>query len=1802
MLYFHQDCYFKNNNINTYKNQNVITPTKKFNANDVEKFIIVERLKEFIKKINLLKEQEGKNCKEKFKCISKIFDVKIIEEEIENVKEAFFSELFDKIKNELIKEEIKKYKNLNTNEEIYKKQSEKWEEKWKKKINNYIKENNLKKYINIKDIKYLNNGNSNSNLLTSWQIYYEYVERIQKDIYINLYEIKPFQSTSDLTLVFNKELGDESTIENYFPSHNNGLIINKERGKLKIIFKKKVIEEYNGLYDYDRISDTLIVYRQEEGVKKLGIHYNGGQSKSIICNQFVSESSIITKIMLIPCYQAYEKQSILLFIGSEIHMIQINNENEYPKVINLKNEFKYNKFNEFQFIIYLDFLLILHFNSEEKKWEGKVYSLCLEDESLFNLIKNINVDDSNEKSIFSFAEIKDNKYLFSLNIFGNTPIIHFWKIDSKLSGISTDYQKRNKNKQENNKTALGNCVINYFYHCFEKYPLIGALPYNLQKYEKKAIKISFYLKDDLNDKIHYLEKYVDMLKMFCEGKKKISFHDMNFSFCQNYNEFFKSQKLSLGILIIKIIEITPIQIAKIMEHELKIMNNGENIEKKLYFESKKRIEQHKEAKFDIQNFSKIINFCMKDSIFNYFEIPVIVICCFGKQSIGKSTFLNELTGSLFDVSGKRCTEGIWMSIKLFIHKLKNKEKNSCKNTCINCNNKKCEQIAHKEVKYCLCNDCICNKECFLDQNNSLSDFKSCFKKCCLKKGHEIGIQCSFENCECKCICECICSKYNKTHNHICKDCKKKQINPCECNCNCKHYCGIPIILHNFICVCLDFEGLGTFERTQEQDIQMALVGSALGNSIIFRTDNTFDRFTENILEKLALGSNIEQYFGGSLFFCPKDVNSTDREKLKEEFTQKIKNSVIKWNYSMMNQKEKENRLKNNKYTIFGIFEDNVFAPTPDYRDYSFYKTLRDNLTKEIIENNLKFKRNPKYRTGKEFYSNLKLFLSVVYMNDYEFLTNCREKLISDYVYENIDKAYEICGILKMDDQKNNALSILENNAFKYYIKNDYLEELGIDFYSNSKFKINNSLEIDNIHIPEDIHGIFKSEKYSIKISINKVDINNKILLENLNDFGLILLIFKEIKESLNYEMLCSNLFDIWDDICQTIRLNDRMIIEYFSLFIKSVINRRKTNVQKWLEEITKSMENLKELRNQYSPISNIWILCRQQCKYCYYTCCLLQGHKDEHKCPYDHNCKESCSLCTISKCSEKDCGNKCIEKAGHPEGHKCNHFHQCPENCYFKNYTSDCKGRCNLNLGHDNNHSCGMEIHHCNENCELYSNARNCNGKCILTYPHEGKDHYCGGIHFCKKECYLKEKSKGCKVLCNFEYGHEGNCYCGGEHICIENCIFMGKAKNCFEKCNLPFPHEGKEHNCGKIHYCNKKCSLANKASGCIEICNLEYGHEGDDNCGKQHYCNQDCSLKDLAEGCGKKCNLEYPHEGRDHMCSEEHFCKKNCQLFGKSKECKEICSLKYNHDGDCICTFSKEQHKCNKTCFNCKNDCILPAGHEAQCCICGRCKCPKECKFNNISRGCLKNCQLNAGHNGEHLCNSKHFCKNECWLKNISKKCNHFCSVEITYSSYHSDHQCNIPIENHGCNGICSHFNYSRNCKKNCSREVNHSGQHLCEISLDQHLCKKNCDLFGNSLNCKQLCNLPFSHMGNHLCEIGASNHLCNKKCSLLNYSRIGCIRDCSLPVGHPGNCLCRNSVKMHICNNICNLFDKSKGCKQYCNLMSGHKGEHQCEINKNNHKCKGICSLKGKTKGKYYEICCLVYGHIGDCICKQV
>ena len=168
----------------------------------------------------------------------------------------------------------------------------------------------------------------------------------------------------------------------------------------------------------------------------------------------------------------------------------------------------------------------------------------------------------------------------------------------------------------------------------------------------------------------------------------------------------------------------------------------------------------------------------------------------GVQSIGKSTLSNELVQTFFNVSGMRCTEGIWMGISLFIGK--NENKKDCEKICKICKKNKCRLLNHTIDFSCICDNCCCNETCCL-----------CIEDSNIKKGQNFcHIRCSFP----------------KEHDK---------------NANFKgHLCEVSPYYHGLICVSLDFEGLGTFERNTEQDIDLAMVGAALGNSIIFITKNS----------------------------------------------------------------------------------------------------------------------------------------------------------------------------------------------------------------------------------------------------------------------------------------------------------------------------------------------------------------------------------------------------------------------------------------------------------------------------------------------------------------------------------------------------------------------------------------------------------------------------------------------------------------------------------------------------------------------------------------------------------------------------------------------------------------------------------------------------------------------------------------------------------------------------------------------------------------------------------------------------
>ena len=1883
-IYFHKSCYIKSvlngdeesfpkkfiklqDKIN-YKEYNKFKKNIEKDKNLLEEFsYLKENLSQFFKDSEKnFQEIRYESYKNYFKIIGVpttqvlyIINEKYFKEEIELFKDRTFKNISNNIniKNKLIRQAIEGHDQFikSENKDILIKE-------WKKNIMNKINEYYIKNKNNIREWIVLKNWKENKNI-----IIYDFN---QLNNIITLYKIIPFNNYKEFNIENNQleNIGEEFEIEDYFLKKDNSDFIvykNKINELRKLNYKKNTyVDELSKLYDYDRMSDTLILYRD----KKIGIFQNFKYIKSCPIDEYLGDS-IIQKIMLIPCNENNKNQRALLFIHYEIISIKLSNYSKYPKNINLKDDFSYSDmhFEDFKFIVTINFLMVLKYDFKLKKWVSIIYSLNShhidnkknendklkkEDKkgSFFDIISKIEIDE-NEKTQFSIYEINTKKYLFSVNISNNKPIIKYREIKTNISGISTNFITDEENNKQNYEIPIGNCILNYFFHCFEKYPLNSAIEF--KRKDDLSIKLNIFTGNDIEKTIEF-QNYINELIRQCENDKEIYFRDINFCFVDKKRIKFDEMNSSIGDLIIKILEVTPIQIAKIIDNKFIVMSNWTNIEKIVKIGKNYQPKEH----------SNKIKFCIKESIFKYYNYPVIAICCFGTQSIGKSTFLNELTGSLFNVSGMRCTEGIWMNIKLFKNSKLitlepeekcNKKCNYCNGKCILSNHKNeclcqecicgisltnsegicylqkehqniikcsyescrcdckcnclCEGHKHKCKKCrkekkeicsckctcthlplicynsskCFCKNCVCGEGCIL---------KSCKGICCLEKDHQNIIKCSYEDCNCNCKCNCKC--INREHKHKCQKCKREKKDECKCKCTCSHLCDIPVLNHNFICVSLDFEGLGTFERKEEQDIQMALVGSAIGNNIIFRIGNSFDRFTEDMLKKLSKGSrkikftDIDQFFGGSVFFSPKDILLSAKNSLKSEFIEKIEKFVDKW-------REDNSELNNIKYNFFGLFDDWIFMPTPEYKKKAFYETLRNAAINNIIEKTWKLQKHPIYETGSSFLNSLRLFLTITYMNNYQVLENINYNISDDYINKCGEYPFEICGIIELNDEnkgnEENKNLLIEKNGTRLYMNDKFIQALETDLNNKKKYIINNSLIMDKLNLDPSkfLFGTkdIKINEFNLQLKISKNNDNSySVEILNFDDFGLILKIPKEITE-LKYEELCYQFYKIWNKISTVIGLNEKYSSINFKKFIDSIIKRRNNNVERWFKEITRDHEDLynkykqkyniyieksKNYINFYEPdfvnkveiehdsiLNKRWIICKEKCKKCFSRCYLILGHINEHQCFYDHKCKNKCEICQITKCKEENCDLNCTVPLSHDDLHSCQHFHQCNDICNYNDKTKDCEGRCILEYNHKGDHICGLKIHHCKAACYLKGISENCLGVCNLEYPHI-EEHNCQIEHLCNKECDLKECSLECKIKCKKIYGHkEEQHICGGIHVCKGICYLKGKAEGCGEKCSLKYLHDDK-HNCGKIHYCQQECDYIN---------------------------------------CKGKCRFEFPHpQEKEHLCKDkkEHSCFKNCYLKEKSTNCKSLCSLKYGHDSQCICSVKKDMHICNKTCFNCGNSCTLEADHAGKH-LCGSCSCPKACIYYNISRNCNGKCKYNAGHtNEEHICDSEqHYCKEECYFLNKSRNCNKECNLKYGHSG---PHICSTTT--HICNIKCKYSGISINCKNLCTLISGHKEVHDCGV---EHLCSKKCYLFDKSKGCKQYCKLPYYHEGNHICSLDIDKHLCNKPCSLKDGTKNeNCRLNCSLQAGHDKEimCICEIPKESHICKEKCYLCNNN--CSLVTNLVKKHE-KHICQLKPKLHKCRGICHLKGqtRTKGECIGICGYYYNHKGKCLCKD-
>ena len=1705
---------------------------------------------------------------------------------------------------------------------------------------------------------------------------YKVYKKCYSNCIIKLFTILPVNN-EDKYLLKNKETNkwEEEKFENFFEKDKNGgILIKKENDKYRAKINFKEIE-FNGCYDYnDQLKVFIITHNvKEENLEKINVFYINEDSKKLTSKGCIRSlnptEKYSNKILLIPS-QFFSRKFALFFRGE---IISLTNIEDFHLVSDFNIQENYNNYSldTLQFLVHEKFFLIVYYNEGNSIWEYDVYCINPDDEESFQKLEKDKgyFDIISKECKFSICKIKNEFVLYYCYINKDKLYIGGKKISTSSASFTIESNSDKDDNKELNFTE-GNCAFNYFYHSFKKYPPFGALQYNY--HDCKINNKDFYMHLFNSENITEFEDYFNELKNKCINERGLFNEDLNYNFKGIYNMKDIKDKIGLGSLIIKFIEVIPIQIAKIKNRFFKAMSNGKDINQQDLFEKYSKLndrELNEQDKIDdflkvnltIKDMANYINFGIKNSIFNFYDLPVVVLVYMGVQSIGKSTLSNEIALSFFNVSGMRCTEGIWMAISLY--RGINESYIQCKNKCKVCNKNACHLKHKKNVRKkinCICENCCCSEKCCLHkEEDNLKNQNLCNFRCCLPKNHEKDIA--------------------------------------------YHICEISPYSHGFICISLDFEGLGTFERSTEQDIALSMVGAAMGNSIILRVDNKYDAFMESRMLNWSEGSKkintakSSNFFGGHLFFCQKDVIKDNVKEIQAEFDQKINFSLSRWIEAENKRKIREINLE--KLPIFGIFSKYYNSPTPKYNEKDFFHHLRNVLIDNLIKDVLIQKSLPNYRTGCEFMNSLKIILATVHMNDYNVLDNIEIENLKDYIIENKRKALEIFGIYpnnkelnlnKFKDLESHLKSNLEQLKFSFIsnAKQDIIEafnieitakkpklgkhqvnfkdlliELEITFYDYTKTRsLSQSLDLRKASKLKKNLNLINNDKKNNN-NIKRYNLSNKnpddltdtksalkwynLKIEGIKEFGLLLLIPFEYKDKFNLEDIRKKLFSIWITIGNKINLSNSEMITNFSFFLEEIINRREKNIQNWLNNLTSSIkdEKAQSLRDINFSLKERWIICKEKCAACFYKCTKILGHPNEHNCGFDHKCHEKCQGCQIVKCSKYNtCNHLCKNrKAGHKKAHLCDHSHQCKKPCskkdlrqcekicilefghdgdcfcgadhlcdkfcIYKDISIGCKFQCSLLLNHEGEHICESNEHKCNIECSFKDKSRGCinGGLCILKLPHSIENHNCGGNHKCKENCDLKDFSKNCRGECVRPYGHIGEHICAEIiHKCKQTCELYGKVEGCKKDCCLKYDHET-PHCCDGQHYCNKICYFKDKSRSCINEgkCILSYNHKEKCSCGEiNHLCTKKCSIN----SCQNLCNLICEHDGDSHDCKEFHRCNKICSLKNNSKEnsCDGLCIREYNHQGECLCKIPKENHKCKNLCKNCKKDCKLEGGHEGAC-ICGECICKFDCIYKNNSHNCKNKCKEFFGHEGPHICEEKnHLCNQKCIYKDKTRKdggCFGICCLPVNHDAS-LNHFCGIKKENHLCSGKCSLSEQSakKTCYQICNKSIDHESPCLCKNSKENHKCNKECSLKGKK-GCQNLCFLSVFHKGECMCFIGKDGHLCDKECSYFKNTRIGCKEKCILKYGHPEEqkCICFAELKDHIHKGECYLNKMTReGCSINCIYSVDHKGDCLCESSKLLHLCNGTCCLSEKSfENSCNKVCIQNAGHSGNHLC---
>ncbi|RHY20331.1 hypothetical protein DYB32_010056, partial [Aphanomyces invadans] len=583
------------------------------------------------------------------------------------------------------------------------------------------------------------------------------------------------------------------------------------------------------------------------------------------------------------------------------------------------------------------------------------------------------------------------------------------------------------------------------------------------------------------------------------------------------------------------------------------------------------------------------------------------------------------------------------------------------------------------------------------------------------------------------------------------------------------------LMGDCLLVVLDFEGLGSFERSAQEDTFLSVLNAAVSRLTVFRIEMRFDKDIDTMFSKFQQGVSLlkgdPRLFRGKLYLNAKDVNPNDQNTVIFEFQSKLE--------AILN----ENRADNFVTTMYGGSVE--ITCCPPLGNVGYYEALREGL--ELL---VKAREAVAYSSGWDFYDCLTMALAKISLLDWTCMEdNLKERL-----------AMEVRGHVRMGLRygKLAHCNLVDGEPAAYVDKwmtlcsdAEMLDALPPDDCMDFQVDLNEKVE----DVMAESKPIFM---HFFKLFLEGVDEPRSHVSEKQFDAVWTYLLWRRERR-----------VRLWVASLPSVGREEVDDLDACAVKFKQLLRRCQHTCTECKLGCFECFLHDASVRHDCGTDHK----CKGKCTHCaslneVVECSYAAGHSGYCNCGMKaHTCNERCVLAGASNCDQV-----CSLEVGHAQPHSCGvKLHCCGEPCAATN----CRGQCTLPFEMDHVvHSCGTS--RCQQRCVM----PDCGNLCADQdhFHADNAKHLCGQAHRCTYDC---ADDGICEIKVHLEKVTETF---AGQRSSFEfsRQEMNGTKRKCSEMVDATATAHESGHGCNSaVHYCDVRCPC------CQYFCDKAHGHQG---------------------------------------------------------------------------------------------------------------------------------------------------------------------------------------------------------------------------------------------------------------------------------------------------------------------------------------------------------------------------------------